>query len=67
MPEKTLLEVTMRLRKSHLFNDVPIIAVTAHAMEGDEEKILEAGCDAYVAKPIDTRELPKVIAGMLQR
>lgn len=61
------LEVTRRLRQLPLFQHVPIIAVTAYAMKGDEEKILAAGCDAYLSKPVDTRELPRVIAAMLHR
>jgi CheY-like chemotaxis protein len=47
------------------FNHVPIIAVTAHAMKGDKEKIIEAGCDAYLPKPINTRQLPEVVTEML--
>ncbi|MCR4292659.1 MAG: response regulator [Candidatus Kuenenia sp.] len=46
--------------------DIPIIAVTAHAMKGDEQKILDTGCDAYMSKPIDTRELPLTIEKYLK-
>ncbi len=47
--------------------DIPIIAVTAHAMKGDEQKILDTGCDAYMSKPIDTRELPLTIEKYLKK
>lgn len=46
--------------------DIPIIAVTAHAMKGDQQKILDTGCDAYMSKPIDTRELPLTIEKYLK-
>lgn len=65
LPKVSGLEATRRLRQIPAFNHIPIIAVTAHAMKGDEEKIIEAGCDAYLPKPIDTRQLPRVIAEML--
>jgi len=65
LPKVSGLEVTKRLRQMPAFNHIPIIAVTAHAMKGDEEKIIEAGCDAYLPKPISTRQLPRVIAEML--
>lgn len=65
LPKVSGLEVTRRLRQMPAFNHIPIIAVTAHAMKGDEEKIIEAGCDAYLPKPINTRQLPEVVAEML--
>ena len=59
------LDVTRRLRETPLVSDTPIIGVTAYAMKGDREKIIEAGCDAYLSKPIDTRQLPELVAKML--
>lgn len=47
------LETTRRIRQSEAGRDVPIIAVTSYAMIGDREKVLEAGCTAYLEKPID--------------
>jgi CheY-like chemotaxis protein len=65
LPKLSGLEVARRLRKKAQFSHIPIIALTAHAMKGDEEKAIEAGCDGYVSKPIDTRRLPKLVADML--
>jgi len=65
LPKINGLEVTRRLRQMPEFRHVPIVALTAYAMKGDEEKCIEAGCDAYLAKPINTRELPEIVAGML--
>ena len=67
LPKMSGLDVTRRLRSNPTFNHVPIIAITAYAMRGDEEQALNAGCDAYLTKPINTRQLPKVIAQMLQQ
>jgi len=61
----TGFEVSKKLRENPAFNHTPIIAITAYAMKGDMEKIIEAGCDVYLPKPIDTRELPIRVAEML--
>ena len=64
LPKLSGLEVVRRLRQMPASGHIPIIAVTACAMRGDREKFIEAGCDAYLAKPINTRELPGVIAAI---
>jgi CheY-like chemotaxis protein len=61
------LELTRRLKRTPETADIRIIAVTAYAMKGDQEKALAAGCDAYVTKPIDTRALPALIAQQLEK
>jgi two-component system cell cycle response regulator DivK len=52
LPEISGLDVTRRLKAEEAIRDIPIIAVTAFAMKDDEEKILSAGCQAYISKPI---------------
>jgi two-component system cell cycle response regulator DivK len=66
LPNIDGLELTKEIKNNPETIDIPIIAVTAYAMKGDKERILEAGCDAYVSKPIDTRKLPLVIADALK-
>ena len=53
LPEMNGYEVATELRKIDLLRNVPIIAVTSHAMVGDRERTLAAGCDGYIEKPID--------------
>jgi len=65
LPKLSGLEVTKKLRETSAFSHVPIIALTAYAMKGDKERFINAGCDAYLPKPLDTCELPGVIAEML--
>jgi two-component system sensor histidine kinase/response regulator len=57
MPEMDGYEATKMIRKDSKFKSLPIIAMTAHAMKGDEEKCLEAGMDGYVSKPINQDRL----------
>ena len=52
LPEVSGLEVTKWLKEDDELRSIPVIAVTAFAMKGDEEKIREGGCEAYIAKPI---------------
>lgn len=52
LPEVSGLEVTRRMKADERLKHIPIIAVTAFAMKDDEQKILQAGCEAYVSKPI---------------
>ncbi|MBA3540772.1 MAG: response regulator [Deltaproteobacteria bacterium] len=59
------LELTRRLKADPATQRIAIIAVTAYAMKGDQEKALAAGCDGYVTKPIDTRKLPELVARMI--
>jgi CheY-like chemotaxis protein len=67
LPGMDGLELTRRLKADAIHRRIWIVAVTASAMKGDEEKALEAGCDGYITKPIDTRSLPRVLASYLER
>jgi CheY-like chemotaxis protein len=61
------LELTRKLKSDPTTKGIIIVAVTAYAMKGDEDRAYAAGCDAYITKPIDTRSLPATIANHLQR
>ena len=52
LPEVSGLEVTKWLKEDDDLKGIPVVAVTAFAMKGDEERILEGGCEAYLSKPI---------------
>lgn len=67
LPGMDGLELTRRLKADRATNGIIVIALTAYAMQGDEEKALAAGCDGYVTKPIDTRTLPATVAEYLRR
>jgi CheY-like chemotaxis protein len=67
LPGMDGLELARRLKADPSHAAVLIVAVTASAMKGDEEKAMEAGCDGYITKPIDTRTLPKLVASYLDQ
>ncbi len=66
MPEMDGTEVTMEIRKDERFRNLPIIALTAHAMAGDRERFLDAGMDDYLSKPIDIEELQRVLTRVVE-
>lgn len=59
------LELTRRLKNDAARAAIVIVALTAHALKGDEEQALQAGCDGYIAKPIDVVTLPEQVARYL--
>jgi two-component system, cell cycle response regulator DivK len=61
------LELTRRLRANPATRDIVIVAVSAYAMKSDMEQALANGCDGYLAKPVDTRALPGIVADYLAR
>jgi CheY-like chemotaxis protein len=61
------LELTRRLKADPATAGIVIVAVTAYAMKRDQDRAVAAGCDDYIAKPIDTRELPDTVARLLAR
>ena len=63
MPHMNGYEATKALRKKGI--TIPIVALTANAMEGDDKKCIEAGCDGYLTKPIGHREVLKIISNYL--
>jgi two-component system, cell cycle response regulator DivK len=66
LPEVSGLEVTKWIKEDEELRAIPIIAVTAFAMKGDEEKIREGGCEAYIAKPISVVNFLKTVARFLE-
>jgi len=65
LPEVSGLEVTKWIKEDDALKAIPIIAVTAFAMKGDEEKIRESGCEAYIAKPMSVMNFLSTIDGFL--
>jgi two-component system cell cycle response regulator DivK len=65
LPEVSGLEVTKWIKEDETLKSIPVIAVTAFAMKGDEEKIREGGCEAYVAKPISVENFLNTVKEFL--
>jgi len=77
MPDLILMDIALpgmdgltltRILKADLrLKHIPVVALTAFAMKGDDRKAYEAGCDGYITKPIDTRELARQVGDVLAR
>jgi two-component system cell cycle response regulator DivK len=61
MPDMDGLTATAYIRDIPQLDHVPVVALTANAMEGDRERTLQAGCDGYIRKPVDVDRLPEEI------
>lgn len=66
LPEISGLDVTRWLKDDEELKHIPVIAVTAFAMKGDEQKIREGGCEGYISKPISVGKFMEVIEGYLR-
>jgi CheY-like chemotaxis protein len=60
-------ELTRRLKRNPATSHIPVVALTAYGTQGDEARAREAGCEAFVAKPVSTRELPGIVRRHLRR
>ena len=67
LPVMNGLSAVEILKKDEKTKDIPILALTSYAMKGDREKILEAGCEGYLAKPIDTRKFADEVKAILKK
>ena len=67
LPGMDGLQATGLLKADHSTRHIPILALTALAMKGDEERILAAGCDGYIAKPLDYKDFLAVVKATLTR
>ena len=65
LPEVSGLQVTQWIKSDDVLRSIPIVAVTACAMKGDEEKIRDGGCEAYIAKPISVSSFLKTVERFL--
>jgi CheY-like chemotaxis protein len=65
LPGMDGLSAAKIIKENPTLKDIPIVALTSYAMQGDEEKALEAGCTGYIAKPIDTRTFLETVSQYL--
>ena len=66
LPGMDGLQATVQLKSNEATRDIPVIALTALAMKGDEERIRAAGCDGYIAKPLDYKQFLATIKAHLE-
>lgn len=66
LPEVSGLEVTKWIKEDDELRSIPVVAVTAFAMKGDEEKIRQGGCEAYIAKPISVAQFLETVESLLK-
>ena len=66
LPEVSGLEVTKWIKEDDDLKIIPVIAVTAFAMKGDEERIRQGGCEAYISKPISVSSFLETVSGFLK-
>jgi CheY-like chemotaxis protein len=67
LPGMDGLEATRIIKTDSKLKDIPVVAITGFAMQGDREKALESGCDDYITKPFDFEDLLKTIEGYYNR
>ena len=65
LPGMNGLHATRVIKGDAKLKDVPVVALTSYAMEGNKENIMAAGCDGYIAKPIDTRQFLDTISAYI--
>ncbi|MTI16385.1 response regulator [Rhodobacteraceae bacterium RKSG542] len=65
LPEVSGLEVTKWIKEDDTLKSIPVIAVTAFAMKGDEERIRQGGCEAYISKPISVGKFLDTVGSFL--
>lgn len=66
LPEVSGVEHVKALKADEALRDIPVLAVTAFALEGDKEKFLDAGCDGYIAKPISVPHFLETVAKLIK-
>ncbi|MBC7086598.1 MAG: response regulator [Methanomethylovorans sp.] len=67
LPGMDGMEVLEKIKENPALKSIPVIALTAHAMQGDEQKFIEAGCIGYISKPIDVLRFPELIKSFISK
>ena len=66
LPGMDGLSATKAIKSEESIKDIPVVALTSYAMNGDKEKALEAGCSGYITKPIDTKHFLKTVSQYIE-